>query len=681
MRIEKLQFNQNITETKGISPINLERMGSIVALIGRNGSGKTRILDLLYENYANKISPRMLIDGSINIAVEEIPFFKNISTQYKEIVYSYYKVNELILELKTNPNDENLKNEYAFFHKKLNVVGTNPHLAGLHQNFLTNRAQIEGTLISKTRRHIQKINNIELKQLQEKIATTVAAQPNAAITFESLLEKIGEQDDYNEFTTIHTTALSYLSKLPHQLVHAYSESKEDETKNFHESVSYKRFESLKRFIKSFLNKDLEWSKEQVRHSIDPNGVTTTRRGVWKLNNRPFIYNQLSEGERSLFTYSLLFFLLDQNPRIKISESIIIIDEPELNLHPKSQIELIRGIRNIIKDNGQLWIATHSINILSDLTPDEIFMVKDNSIIPPSRATPIKAFNELMGLDDHIERLNHFISDISTWSYVNFMTECFNDPDTISSSKSDDPEIDALKKSIKEKPNGSILLDFGAGLGRVYKGIIADKLLGEKIQYHALEPEPSKIEELKKLNVKNLYPTYKSLPDNTFDYIVLCGVLHEISINEWVETLGRIKASLKESGYLIIIEDMKLPKGEKIQPSGFMILDIESTQELFAMASKPAQIFTDKESHKDRILCMSINKKDMGNVTYHTLKKSLAIRRNNALESIRKSRKAIANQENKLALGRESAFNSQLYINTILAEEVVNDIINHPSVLN
>jgi predicted ATP-dependent endonuclease of OLD family len=198
---------------------------------------------------------------------------------------------------------------------------------------------------------------------------------NNPYTFEMIIENVSDQEEYNEFSSIYNTSLTYLSKLPHQLVDDLDDCYGNLEK-FHNRVSYKRFSSLKKLIKDFLNKDLEWEKETVNRTLSTDSVTRKSKGIWKLNNRIFNYSEFSDGEKTLFAYSLLFFLMDQNPKIRIKECIIVIDEPELHLHPESEFAVIKGIRNVINEYGQLWIATHSINILSDLAYDEIFMVKE-----------------------------------------------------------------------------------------------------------------------------------------------------------------------------------------------------------------------------------------------------------------------------------------------------------------
>lgn len=71
------------------------------------------------------------------------------------------------------------------------------------------------------------------------------------------------------------------------------------------------------------------------------------------------FNVLSSGEKEVVD-----LLLDLYLRKDIySESIYIIDEPELHLSTAIQRSLLREIDKIVPDGSQIWIATHSIGFL------------------------------------------------------------------------------------------------------------------------------------------------------------------------------------------------------------------------------------------------------------------------------------------------------------------------------
>ena len=97
----------------------------------------------------------------------------------------------------------------------------------------------------------------------------------------------------------------------------------------------------------------------------------------------FDINELSSGEKQLFLRTLAIKML--NPE----NSIILIDEPELSLHPKWQQRIVDVYRKIGKNN-QIIIATHSPHILGSVKKENIMLLdktNDGKII-------VKTGNEL-----------------------------------------------------------------------------------------------------------------------------------------------------------------------------------------------------------------------------------------------------------------------------------------------
>ena len=85
----------------------------------------------------------------------------------------------------------------------------------------------------------------------------------------------------------------------------------------------------------------------------------------------FDINELSSGEKQLFLRTLAIKML--NPE----NSIILIDEPELSLHPKWQQRIVDVYRKIGKNN-QIIIATHSPHILGSVRKENIMLLDKDS---------------------------------------------------------------------------------------------------------------------------------------------------------------------------------------------------------------------------------------------------------------------------------------------------------------
>lgn len=94
-----------------------------------------------------------------------------------------------------------------------------------------------------------------------------------------------------------------------------------------------------------------------------------------LNRDKITIDKLSSGEQQLYARVVALMIL--NPH----NSIILIDEPEIALHPKWQIEIMNIYANI-GVNNQFIIATHSPYIIASVPNKNInFLVKeDNKIV-------------------------------------------------------------------------------------------------------------------------------------------------------------------------------------------------------------------------------------------------------------------------------------------------------------
>lgn len=82
------------------------------------------------------------------------------------------------------------------------------------------------------------------------------------------------------------------------------------------------------------------------------------------------FQDLSSGEKEVF-FVLSFFL-----RNDVSDSIIIIDEPELHLHPELARKLLHSMRTI-KPKNQIWCATHSAELIDEAGRERTFYLRSS----------------------------------------------------------------------------------------------------------------------------------------------------------------------------------------------------------------------------------------------------------------------------------------------------------------
>ena len=88
------------------------------------------------------------------------------------------------------------------------------------------------------------------------------------------------------------------------------------------------------------------------------------------SGKKFGINELSSGEKQLFLRTLAIKMLEPE------NSIIMIDEPELSLHPKWQQKIVDVYRKIGRNN-QIILATHSPHILGSVEKENIVLLEKN----------------------------------------------------------------------------------------------------------------------------------------------------------------------------------------------------------------------------------------------------------------------------------------------------------------
>ena len=80
------------------------------------------------------------------------------------------------------------------------------------------------------------------------------------------------------------------------------------------------------------------------------------------------FSDLSSGEKEVF-FTLCFF-----QRHNVQEAVVIIDEPELHLHPSLARLLIRTMMDL-KPRNQLWLATQSSEVIEEAGRDKVAFVR------------------------------------------------------------------------------------------------------------------------------------------------------------------------------------------------------------------------------------------------------------------------------------------------------------------
>ena len=496
-----------------------------------------------------------------------------------------------------------------------------------------------------------------------KINANQKSNNSISISIRSLINSDNELPQLDEMNVLNSDGLAFFTSLCTRLYLEKVNYTDKDPASFKKTKLYQNFKSLKEKFLALTDKELDYRFVEGTAQIDASGSASGIRAIWTLNDRDFNYEELSEGEKTLFWYILLLFVKENYHYSKTKNSIIILDEPELHLHPEAQFKLLNGLTELIGKTGQLIIATHSLSILSCFNFDQIYLTDSNEIFPPNSMRPSEALNRLIGGTEELFQMKNFISNVSNWAYDQFMINNFNDPDVIATSKSNDPQFELFQKILKG--NNINMLDFGCGQGRLLKLLEADNNLKAKFsRLDAFEPNPNFSESLQSIGcVSNVYAKLSEI-DKKYDIILLTNVLHEIRIDEIVKSLNKIRSSLSKDGFIVIIEDLVLRKGEKPNDNnGYLVFSGAELSYLLKTEGKHFELKHSNAKYKDRIMCFVASYNSFKQTDKNSLESALKKLKERSKEQLKSIK-----SNNSYDKGRTYGFYAQQYINAELAIE-------------
>jgi len=312
MKIEKV----HIKNIKGIKDLELSfkkdnKILDVIVLAGVNGSGKTTILESIKDFFYNKnIDYDILEKSNINLDI----FFED-----------FEKKNIEEAEKSSNNYKQPLWN---FFNALQSYQYEKYNNNGLYQNLIAKRFENPPKIIYVP------ANNI-FEEVETKSTTLSRNYEFINIVNSELMEDI---------PSYIATRRNYLATI-----------EEDLTMKEVTNIIVNEINS----IFSILELDVKlkgFSKDEKTMPIFENSV-----------GEEFDINDLSSGEKQLFLRTLSIKMLEPN------NSIILIDEPELSLHPKWQQRIIEVYKKI-GENNQIILATHSPHILGSVSNENIFIL-------------------------------------------------------------------------------------------------------------------------------------------------------------------------------------------------------------------------------------------------------------------------------------------------------------------
>jgi ABC-type multidrug transport system ATPase subunit len=640
MKIEKIDLPEEETSQSGLGPIKMDRLNSVVLIAGKNGSGKTRLLNLLQ----SKIKDCLNIVDTDNLK-------KNISrseSNIKNCLNIFENNNNKLLT--TLPDNE----------KKL----INQHNEDLQNNIKSNKTNIfdwsarlkkaEGIVLTP-----EKVDNhvFDFVPKSLTLADSYAIRPQELEGHAKTIYNMGTG-------SIATGTIPAIDLILKKWINVNTTSIDDikSTKEQIEKINID-YNKLRKYIKLFLNTDLNRTEE----------------GYAEIFDKRIGEAQLSNGQLILLQFCMALFAQEA----KLEDLIIFMDEPENHLHPAALIEVLDKITPHVK-NGQVWIATHSINILAHFDPSNIWYI-DNGKVSYAGNVPSTVLKGLLGDEEQVEKLSQFLALPSLMASNKFAYESLFYPNVVVTN-TDDPQTNQIHEIIKSHSAKGVkikVLDFGIGKGRLLSAIYENERLRnndlmEWLDFYGYD----KFDENKTLCLKIFEDIYgnsdnryfnelKDLltknDEKTFDFIIMCNVFHEIEPAEWLNLFNSAISPfklLKEDGYLLVVEDQFLAIGEKAHSKGFLVFDELEFKKLFKITTVDKYHSTDYR--KDgRLKSHHIPKSCLSRISADSKKEALEILQQNAKDEIKKLRKK---DEVSFKIGKLHGFWAQQLANASLALE-------------
>ncbi|MFJ4141531.1 AAA family ATPase [Pseudomonas sp. NPDC089734] len=613
MLIESINIPSAEFQESGLQDIKMRRLGRLVALAGKNGAGKSRLLNVIDDVIRMRGLARSGIDAlkaekeSYDRSIRNSPNSSSINA-WKEESEKYRRALLAVTEW-TVTHTESFFSSMNFVPKRLDLVDPRKALRGE----VANRAH-------------------------------VAMSPGETIYDEVCLFYLHDVLD-QWFAVTHPS---------------YAGNSDEKLKI---EAGYEQLQVL-------MQRMLGVRLERGLHG-DP-----------MLFGKPIADARLSEGQRVLIQLCMALHAQGAS----LDNTVLLLDEPENHLHPSAVIEVVDALHKVTT-TSQIWIATHSVPLLAYMTsidPMCLWYVSSGGVTHAGRR-PEMVLESLLGGEEGIAQLNAFSGLPAVLAAVNYATESLYPP-VVLAGKGPDPQVSQIQSIIVgmyQKIARLRVLDVGAGKGRLLEGLAASMSdhgvqVAEVLDYHAYEPFPEDraiCEAVLASYYGDESKRYFSTPDQLFEQkdeasfalVVMCNVLHEIPPEMWVENLGRgglVSRALSDNGFILIVEDQRIPVGEKAHKNGFLVLDTAHLKALFDIREADINdgLFVSHDARQDgRLKAHLIGKSLLGRITTQSVEKAIKLLR----ETSRREIRSLRDKTPSYANGQLNGFWTQQFANASL----------------
>jgi ABC-type multidrug transport system ATPase subunit len=611
MRITSVTLNPDTTDAVGLSEVIMKKLGETVVLAGKNGSGKTRLLKLIKD-----------------IAKTEFDIKKKKLTAPQEIIEN----ENAILVWEKELDD-----------LKLKVPDSTGRINQLI-NQIDNSKSVLEMLKTITKKPVNIIWDDESKSLTiiDFVPNSIDLEDWSTQTKDEWMRRANSADSIG-VSNLRTATIPLVHMIKERWVNATHQNLQYDGVERDKVVS--DHDRLCEIIKYFLGTEVGWNIDSYTTVFD----------------KPISKADLSAGQKIILQLCAAIFAQGGS----ISESIIFMDEPENHLHPSAVIELIDRIKQQIP-NGQIWIATHSIPLLSHFDASSLWFVENGQVCHAGKK-PEMVLNGLLGGEERIEKLKDFTGLPDELARNRFAFECLCPPGVVETD-ANDPQVRQLYEQLKIiwlRRKSINLLDYGAGRGRLISNLADyDKITSTAFNYYAFDIS----DENKSHCLKNISTVYKdsekryfnsletirlTLGHSFFDIVTLCNVMHEIKPIFWCDVFNGINEIINDDGYLLIIEDCKMTIGELPHENGYIVFNTGHLRRLFDIPISEEKFIAndarfDSKDQMGRLMAHLIPKKYISNISTRSIRDSVIELQETSIAEIEKVRKLKRTYHNGIA---------------------------------
>ena len=566
MKITKVEIPKKTSLDDGLETIKMDKLSKVVLIAGKNGSGKTRILNKIFDTFIKKPTKSRILKS-----IENTKDFNSRIQDSKEII----KQNENFIQNSVENSTEIFEKNIERHKKSIEALNLELSKYVNVQQWNLIETDLENDNYSFVR-FVPKVLNLQDCNSYSK---------NQLISNANSINDVG----IDKLPNGAFAKIQFIQDRWFYSTHPYTEATEDER-----NKAINDYEKLQSIIEIFLNTK----------------ITRTINDEATLFDFPMGQSNLSDGQKILLQFCMAIYSQEK----ALKDLILVLDEPENHLHPSVIIETIERILSCVTD-GQIWIATHSIPLLAHFDPSYLWYVENGKISYAGRI-PEKVLESLLGDETEIAKLQDFISLPSQFATSRYAFECLLHPTSVMTNSNDSQSIQIRTDLLDLSKNGKLrILDYGAGKGRLISNIceldeVNQSKLLEVIDYIGFD-EFNKDKTICEASIskaygcaeKRYYNDFTNLfshyDKESFDVVIMCNVLHEIDPKNWLKLFqsnGIISNCLKENGILLLIEDQQIPVGEKAYQKGFLVLDTPQLKELFQVTEQDEGFkFNDKNN--------------------------------------------------------------------------------------